>query len=116
MLPAQGGVRMSILAGFILIPYGIVGSFKATESLRRSRLPVADCGAMALLGVALVLGGLGLLFGTPAGVAVIALLVAWRLLAVYNARLVRGRIVRRDLWPAAVPELALAALISLGSS
>jgi hypothetical protein len=111
--PAEAGV--SILAGFILIPYGVLGSFRATELLRRARLPVVDCGVMALLGVALVLGGLGLLMGTPAGVFVIALLLTWRLLAVYNARLMRGRIARRDIWPAAAPELALAVMIALGA-
>ncbi len=106
---------MSILAGFILIPYGVLGSFRATDLLRRARLPVADCGLMALLGVALVFGGLGLLLGTPAGAAIIGLLAAWRLLALYNSRLLRGRIRRRDIWPAAAPELALSALILLGA-
>lgn len=106
---------MSILAGFILIPYGVMGSFRATDLLRRARLPIADCGLMAMLGVALVFGGLGLLLGTPAGAVVITLLLIWRLLAVYNARLLRGRITRRDIWPAAAPELALGVMIALGA-
>ncbi len=106
---------MSILAGFVLIPFGVLGSFRATELLRRERLPAADCGLMALLSVALVLGGLGLMLGTPAGFVVIVLLVTWRLLALYNARLLQGRVRRRDFWPAAAPELVLSALIVLGT-
>ncbi|HEY8837006.1 MAG TPA: hypothetical protein VIO16_04860 [Dehalococcoidia bacterium] len=106
---------MSILAGFILIPFGVIGSFRATESLRRDRLPVVDCGLMAVLGVAIVFGGLGMLVGTPVGLAAIALLAAWRVLALYNARLVRGRVVRRDVWPGALPELALSLMIAVGN-
>jgi len=104
-----------ILAGFILIPYGVVGAYRATESLRRTQLPVADCAAGALLGLALALGGLALLLGSPAGVLVIGVLCAFRGLRVYNARLLRGRTVRQDLWPAVAPELALVALIALGA-
>src|SRR5689334_20649071 len=100
-MPTRNGRAMAILAGFLLIPYGLTGSFRATALLRRARLPTVDCGLMAVLGVALVFGGLGLLMGTPAGIAVIVLLVAWRALALYNARLLRGRTVRRDIWPAA---------------
>jgi hypothetical protein len=83
--------------------------------MRRAKLPVADCGVMALLGVALIFGGLGLLMGTPAGAVVIVLLLIWRSLSVYNARLIRGRITRRDIWPAAMPDLALAVMIALGA-
>ncbi len=107
--------QMTFLAGFLLVPYGLRGSFQATELLRRARLPLADCSLMAALAVGLILGGLGLLLGAPAGVAVIALLVAWRGLAVYNARLLRGRLRLRDLWPSAAPDLILAGLIALGS-
>jgi hypothetical protein len=106
---------MTFLAGFLLVPYGLRGSFQASELLRRARLPRADCGLMAALAVSLMLGGLGLLLGAPAGVAVIALLIAWRGLAVYNARLMRGRLRLRDVWPASAPDLALACLIALGS-
>jgi hypothetical protein len=106
---------MSILAGFLLVPYGLRGSFQASALLRGARLPAADCGLMAALGVALMLGGLGLLLGAPAGIAVIAVLIAWRGLAIYNARMLRGRITRRDVWPSSAPELALACLVALGS-
>jgi hypothetical protein len=83
--------------------------------LRRERLPVADCALAALLGLMLVLTGLGLLMGSPVGVAAIVLLLAHRGLALYNARLRHGRIRRRDLWPATVPEITVALLIALGS-
>lgn len=106
---------MSFLAGFLLVPFGLRGSFVATDLLHKARLPLVDCWLMAVLAVALILGGLGLLLGAPAGFAVIALLVGWRGLALYNARLLRGRLRRRDLWPAAAPELVLACLVALGS-
>ncbi|HZU76971.1 MAG TPA: hypothetical protein VFA70_09425 [Dehalococcoidia bacterium] len=106
---------MLFLAGFALILYGTLGCFRATELLRRHTLPVADCGATALLGVLLILSGLGLLLGSPIGVLVILLLAVWRALALYNAHLRYGRLRRRDVWPAAVPDLALAALVALGS-
>jgi hypothetical protein len=106
---------MSFLAGFLLIPYGVLGSFRATELLRRALLPVADCGLMAMLGVALAFGGLGLLLGTPVELAVIGLLAVWRGLALYNARLLHGRLRRSDVWPATAPDLALATLIALGA-
>jgi len=108
-----GGVTE--LAGFILIPYGVIGSYRATDWLRRARLPQADCAALALLGLALVLGGLGLLLGSPAGVVVVGVLAVWRALALYNARLLRGRLRRRDLWPGAAGDLCLSALILFGS-
>jgi hypothetical protein len=69
---------------------------------------------MALLGVALVFAGLGLLLGIPDGLLVIILLAAWRGLALYNAHLLRGRLMRGDVWPAAAPELVLATLVALG--
>ncbi len=106
---------MSILAGFILIPFGAVGCFRATEMLRAGRLPVADCGFSALMGLLLIFAGLGLLLGSPIALAVILLLAVWRGLALYNARLRNGRIRRRDVWPGAVPELTLALLVALGS-
>lgn len=106
---------MTILAGFLLVPYGLRGSFQASQLLRTARLPLVDCGLMAALAVALILGGLGLLLGAPAGFAVIALLVAWRGLALYNARLLHGRLRAGDLWPAAAPDLVLACLIALGA-
>ena len=106
---------MSIVAGFILVLFGVTGCYRATELLRRAKLPVVDCGLMAVLGVALALGGLGLLLGTPVGALVVGLLIGWRVLAVYNARLARGRILRRDVWPAAAPEVVLCVSILLGS-
>lgn len=102
---------LSIVAGMLLIPYGFAGSYRATALLQQSQLPWADCALMALLGVALIFGGLGLLMGTPAADVVLLVLLAWRGLAVYNARLQRGRLTRRDFLPAAVPDLTLAALI-----
>jgi hypothetical protein len=115
ILRARRDGRVSILAGFILIPYGLWGTFKATETLRRALLPVADCGIAAMLGVAIILSGLGLLIGAPIGIAAIALLAARRGLAIYNARLLRGRVTRGDIWPAAIPELGLSLLVILGS-
>jgi len=104
---------MDILAGFLLITYGVIGSFKATALLRRERLPAVDCGIMAMLGLVLVLGGLALLLRAPVGLPLIALLATWRGLAIYNAKLLKGRSSRRDLWPGAAPELALSTVIVL---
>jgi hypothetical protein len=105
---------MRTLAGFLLIPYGVVGIYRATELLRHTPLPAADSAFGVLLGMALVLGGLGLLLGTPAGAFVIGALVLSRGLKAYNARLLRGSTQRRDLWPGAAPDLALVALVALG--
>lgn len=106
---------MTILAGFILVLYGLIGTFRATELLRKDRLPQFDCAALALLGFTIALGGLGLMLYTPVAYAVVPLLIVRRGLTVYNARLLRGRVRRRDLWPDAWPEVALTSLIVLAS-
>jgi hypothetical protein len=104
---------MSVLAGLIAVLVGTLGAFHATNALHRSPLPAADNGLAALLGVALVFGGLELMLGSPAGLVVVPLLLARRLLALYNKRLLRSRVRGADLWPAA-GDLALAALAIAG--
>ena len=106
---------MNQLAGFILVLYGMIGTYRATEELHRNRLPAAACGALALLGIMIALGGIGLALGTPAALVLILLLVARRGLLVYNQRLKLGRIRGRDLWPAAWPEAALTLLLIVSS-
>ncbi len=106
---------MDILAGMIAVLVGALGIYHATGALRRSPLPAAANGLAALLGVALVFCGLELMLGTPAGLVVVPVLVARRLLALYNARLLRGRVRRTDLWPAA-GDLALGALALAGAA
>lgn len=107
--------RMTLLAGFILVPYGMIGTFRATELLRKDRLPQFDCALLAMLGLMLAMGGLGLLLVAPAAFVVVPLLLARRGLLIYNARLLRGRVRRRDLWPGAWPDVALTTLIVLGT-
>jgi hypothetical protein len=107
---------MNQLAGFILVLYGMIGTYRATELLHRNRLPVAACGALALLGIMIALGGIGLALGTPAALLLIVLLVARRGLLVYIQRKLHGRIRGRDIWPAAWPEAALTLLLIVGSA
>lgn len=102
---------MNQLAGFILVLYGMIGTYRATELLHRNRLPAGACGTLAVLGIMIALGGIGLALGTPAALVIIPLLLARRGLLVYNQRLLHRRIRGRDIWPAAWPEAALTLLL-----
>jgi hypothetical protein len=105
---------VDIVAGLLAVLIGALSVYRAGAAGRRSRLPAAAHGAMALLGVLLVFCGLELLLGSPAGLAIVPVLCVRRGLAIYTARLLRGGIRAGDLWPAA-GDLAIGALAVAGT-
>lgn len=105
---------MDILAGLIAVLVGALSAYRAGAGRRRSPLPAAAHGAMALLSVLIVFCGFELLLGSPAGLAILPVLCLRRGLAIYNARLLSGGVRRADLWPAA-GDLALGALAFVGT-
>ena len=106
---------MSELTGFILVLYGMMATFRATEQLRRARLPANACATLAVLGIMLAIGGLGLMAGAPVAALLFLLLLARRGVLLYCQRLVQRRLRRRDFWPAAWPEACLSMLLLIGS-
>ncbi|HZQ36539.1 MAG TPA: hypothetical protein VFD32_11440 [Dehalococcoidia bacterium] len=110
----DGRGRVDILAGLIAVLLGVLGVYRVSAARRRSVLPAAAHSAMALLGVVLVFCGLELLLGSPAGLAIVPVLIVRRGLAIYNAHLLRGAVRAADLWPAA-GDLALGALAVAGT-
>jgi hypothetical protein len=109
-----GDGQVDILAGLVAVLLGALGAYRASAASRRSPLPSAAHGAMALLGVLLVFCGLELMLGSPAGLVILPVLGLRRGLAIYNAHLLRGAVRPADLWPAA-GDLALGALAIAGS-
>jgi hypothetical protein len=106
---------MNELTGFILVLYGMIGTFRATELLRRNRLPANACATLAVTGIMITIGGLGLMVGAPVAALIFLLLLGRRGLLLYNQRMLQRRLRGRDFWPGAWPEAMLSLLLLIGS-
>jgi amino acid permease len=103
------------IAGFLMVPYGVIGIFRATEQGRRHRLPPRAVLALTLLGMLVTVAGLGLMLGSPIAAFIPFVLLVRRGMLLYTARLRRRYWRWYDLWPGAWPDAALLLLLLFGS-